>query len=254
MDLELTGKVVLVAGSSRGIGLGVCEAFLREGASVVVTGRDGDAVAAAEAQLAAPDRVLAWQGDTGEPAEATACLDAVRSRFGCLDALVANVGSGRGTRGWDVAAEEWLTVLQTNLLGSANLVRAAAPLLLEGNGGSVTFTASIAGLESIGAPIPYEAAKAALVHAAKALSRSLAPAVRVNVVAPGNVLFPGGRWDELHAADPAGVDEMLRREVPLGRFGSPAEIADAVVFLSSARASFVTGACLVVDGGQTRGI
>ncbi|HET7568253.1 MAG TPA: SDR family oxidoreductase [Gaiellaceae bacterium] len=253
MELELNGAVALVAGSSRGIGLAVAEGFLREGASVAICGRDADSLAAAEARLAGGERVLAWRGDAGDPERIPELLDAVRSRFGRLDALVANVGSGRGTRGWDVAADEWLASLQTNLLGSMSLVRAAAPLLQDG-GGSVTCVASIAGLESIGAPVPYEAAKAGLVHAAKALSRSLAPAVRVNVVAPGNVLFPGGRWEELRAADPEGVDEMLRTQVPLGRFAEPAEVADAVLFLSSPRAAFVTGACLVVDGGQSRGV
>ncbi len=253
MDLELTGSVALVAGSSRGIGLAVAEAFLREGASVIVTGRDKDSLRTAEEVLAGGDRVLAWCGDLGDPQAATACLDAVGTRFGRLDALVANVGSGRGTRGWDVPADEWLATLQTNLLGSVGLARRAAPLLQEG-GGAITFVASIAGLETIGAPIPYEAAKAALIHSAKALSRALAPAVRVNTVAPGNVLFPGGRWEELQAENPDGVAEMLRTQVPLGRFGEPGEIADAVVFLSSRRAAFVTGACLVVDGGQSRSV
>lgn len=254
MELELSGTVALVSGSSRGIGFAVAAAFLSEGASVAICGRDAAALASAEERLGAGERVLAWNGDAGDPKLVQELLDAVRERFGRLDALVANVGSGRGRRGWDVPEDEWLLSLQTNLLGSMSLVRAAAPLLQEEGGGSVTCIASIAGLESIGAPAPYEAAKAGLVHAAKALSRALAPTVRVNVVAPGNVRFPGGRWEELHAADPVGVDEMIRTQVPLGRFAEPGEVADAVLFLSSPRAAFVTGACLVVDGGQSRGV
>jgi 3-oxoacyl-[acyl-carrier protein] reductase len=253
VDLELTGKVALVAGSSRGIGLAVAEAFLREGASVVVTGRDADALAAAEADLAGGERVLAWCGDLRDPKSAEACVRAVQERFGRLDVLVANVGSGRGTLGWDVAPDEWLASLETNFLGSVELARLAAPQL-RAAAGSIVFVASIAGLESIGAPAPYEAAKAALLAAAKSLSRSLAPEVRVNCVAPGNVFFPGGRWEEIRSERPEMVDEMLRTQVPLRRFGSPEEIADAVLFLASPRAAFVTGSCLVVDGGQTRGI
>lgn len=251
MDLELRGKVALVAGSTRGIGLAIAEGFLREGASVVVTGRGEESLAAAVEQLGNADRVLSWCGDAGDPDQIPACLAAACERFGGLDAVVANVGSGRGTRGWDVGADEWASALQTNLVGSVNLARSAAPLLLERKGSSLTVIASIAGIESTGAPVPYEAAKAALIHAAKALSRSLAP-VRVNAVAPGNVLFLGGRWEELLNEDREKVKAMLRSHVPLGRFGAPVEIADAVVFLSSARAAFVTGACLVVDGGQAR--
>lgn len=253
MDLALTDKAVLVAGSSRGIGLAVAEAFLREGARVAITGRDKQSLAAAVEHLGGAS-VLAWCGDMGDPEQIPACLAAVREHYGGLDVLVANVGSGRGPRGWDATPDDWQAALQTNLLGSMNLVRLAVPLLRERDGACVTLVGSIAGRETVGAPVPYEAAKAALLHAANALARSLAPAVRVNVVAPGNVFFAGGRWEELLNENRDGVEELLRTEVPLGRFGAPEEVADAVLFLSSARAAFVTGACLVVDGGQTRGV
>jgi 3-oxoacyl-[acyl-carrier protein] reductase len=116
--------------------------------------------------------------------------------------------------------------------------------------GSVVAVGSIAGLESVPAPITYSAAKAALTAAAQALSRQVA-GVRVNVVAPGNVLFPGGGWERRQSDDPAGVRAYVEAEVPLGRFATPNEIADVVVFVASERASFLTGACLVVDGGQS---
>ncbi|MHB8470812.1 MAG: SDR family NAD(P)-dependent oxidoreductase, partial [Gaiellaceae bacterium] len=149
--------------------------------------------------------------------------------------------------------DEWLSALDTNLLAGVSLVRAAAERLLA-SGGTATLIASIAGLEAGDAPLAYGAAKAALVHAAKGLSRALAPSVRINVVAPGNVLLPRGIWERRLADDPEGVETILRNDVPLERFGTPDEIADAVVFLSSARASFITGVCLVVDGGQTRAV
>src|SRR3954452_12123115 len=119
--------------------------------------------------------------------------------------------------------------------------------------GSIVLVSSIAGLESLGAPIPYGTAKAALEHYAKDLSRRVGRhGVRVNTVAPGNILFPGGTWQRKLDADPAGVQSMIAAEVPLGRFGTPMEIGSAVAFLASDRAAFITGACMVVDGGQTR--
>jgi 3-oxoacyl-[acyl-carrier protein] reductase len=119
--------------------------------------------------------------------------------------------------------------------------------------GSVTVISSIAAREAFGAPAAYGAAKAALEAVSKALARTaVREGVRVNVVAPGNILFPGGRWEQRLREDESGVRAMLAAEVPLGRFGRPEEVADAVVFLASERASFITGACLVVDGGQTR--
>jgi 3-oxoacyl-[acyl-carrier protein] reductase len=255
MEFGLEGKVVLVSGSSRGIGRAIAESFLREGASVVLTGRDEPSLEQTRSELDAAsgaDRVLSWRGDLTQPAEIEACLDAVDRRYERLDIVVANIGGGSGTRRWDVEADEWLAVLERNLLGGIRLVRAAGPRLLAGDGGAVTFVGSIAGVETTDAPIPYGAAKAALAHAAKGLARSFAPQVRVNVVAPGNVVFPGSVWERRLTENREGVDAMLAAEVPLRRLGVPEEIADAVVFLSSPRSSFSTGTCLVVDGGQTR--
>ena len=257
MDLELTGTVALVTGSSRGIGRAVATAFAREGAAVVVTGRNAEDLDEARADLSAhagADRVLAWQGDLTDATQIDNCVAATLERFGRLDAVVAAVGGGAGTRGWDVDPGETETLLAANLFAGLQVARATAPHLLQQEGASLTFVGSIAGIESIDAPIAYGAAKAGLIAAAKSLARELAPQVRVNVVAPGNVLAPGGTWERKLREDGKAVAEMLERDVPLRRLGAPEEIADAVVFLASKRASFVTGTCLVVDGGQTRGI
>ncbi len=131
---------------------------------------------------------------------------------------------------------------------------AALPLLIESRG-SATLIGSIAGLEGLPAPLPYSAAKAALVAYANNLSRLVADqGVRINLVAPGNIIFPGSVWERKAAEDSDGVARYLAAEVPMNRFGKPEEIADLVAFLSSARASFITGACIVADGGQVKGI
>lgn len=258
MDLGLAGKVAFVAGSSRGIGLAIARAFLREGADVVITGRDAVALEQARAALVAEfeaRQVLALCADLTDTSEVERALAQSVAACGALDAIVANVGSGRARMGWDLSREDWQGMLEVNLLGSMALASAALRHLVARGAGSLTFTSSIAGCEAIDAPIAYGAAKAALQSAAKSLARLVGPhGVRVNVVAPGNVLFPGGSWERHLAERRAAVERYIASEVPLRRFGRPEEIADAVVFLASERASFITGACLVVDGGQTRAL
>jgi 3-oxoacyl-[acyl-carrier protein] reductase len=223
----------------------------------MLTGRDEARLREAAASFGGTDgdTILTFAGDLTEADVANACVRAARSRWGRLDILVANVGSGRGSAGLDASDSEWDEMLRMNLLGSVRLTRAAVPLLTAGGGGTIVFVASIAGLEALRAPLAYGAAKAGLVHAAKGLAAHLAPSgIRVNVVAPGNVIFPGGRWEQIQAAEPEDTARYIEKHVPLGRFGRPEEIASAVVFLASERASFITGACLVVDGGQTRSV
>lgn len=256
MDLGLKDKRVFVAGSSRGIGRGIAECFLGEGARVVVTGRDAEALAATAAELGAThgaERVLACRGDLRKREDAAAALEEARRRFGGLDVLVANVGSGRGRGGWQLDDADWADMIEMNLAASVRVVTEAIPMLAEGSGGAVVIISSIAGIEALAAPLPYGAAKAGLVAFSKNLAHRLAPEhVRVNCVAPGNVLFPGGTWDEKLAASERETRAYIEANVPMRRFGTVREIADVVAFLASERASFVTGACVVVDGGQTR--
>jgi 3-oxoacyl-[acyl-carrier protein] reductase len=256
MDLSLRDKVAFIAGSSRGIGLAVARGFLREGAKVAISGRKTGSLGQARDLLAAEagrDRVMAIPGDMTRERDLDQALSLVETTLGGLDAVVANVGSGTARSGWDLSLDDWQAALDLNLLGSVALARKAMSRLIARGGGSITFVSSIAGVEAINAPLGYSAAKAAVLSAMKSLSRLAGPqGVRVNAVAPGNVLFPGGSWERKLMERRDFFEEYIRTEVPLQRFARPEEIADAVLFLASERASFITGACLVVDGGQTR--
>jgi 3-oxoacyl-[acyl-carrier protein] reductase len=253
MDLGLTDRTVVVAGSSRGIGLAIARAFVAEGSRVVITGRDEQALHVAAEGMQADDHVLAIAGDLARPEVIAGVLREASDRWGGVDVLVANVGSGTARGGWALSDSDWDRSFEVNLHVTRRLAEAVLPSMVERGSGSLVFIASIVGLESVNAPLTYSAAKAALVSYAKNLSRDVARrGVRVNAVAPGNVLFDGGAWARKLADDPDHVRRYVDAEVPAGRFGTPAEIADVVTFLASDRAAFVTGACVVADGGQTR--
>lgn len=256
MDLGLSGRTALIAGASRGIGLAVAECFLAEGARVVVTGRSHDSLAAAAAALRGRhggDRVLEIAADMCDAAEISRALAETVAAFGVPDAVVANVGSGSGPRGWALDAEAWRDGLQRNFLGGMALAAEVLTPMCGRGSGSLTFISSIAGCEALDAPLPYVTAKAAIHAAVKSLSRQAGGSgVRVNAVAPGNVLFPGGSWERKLAEQPEVFRRYVEAEVPLKRFARADEIADMVVFLSSRRAEFITGSVMVVDGGQTR--
>ncbi|MFN2453674.1 MAG: SDR family NAD(P)-dependent oxidoreductase [Pyrinomonadaceae bacterium] len=258
MDLFLKDSVACVAGSSRGIGRAIAQAFLKEGARVVVAGRDKSALAQTERELAeefGSENVLGCAGDLTEDAHLSTVLAQVIHRWGRIDCVIANVGSGTAPRGWQLTQSDWNAAFDVNLWSGVRLVNAVLPAMIEAQHGSIIFIASIAALESLDAPLPYSTAKTALVSYSKNLSRQVGVhGIRVNCVAPGNILFPGGSWEKKLAERREHFQHYIATEVPLRRFGTPEEIASLVVFLGSRCASFITGACLTVDGGQTRGI
>ena len=254
MDLQLTDRVALVAGSSSGIGRSISAVLLREGCRVCITGRDVSTLESATANLTARfgDHVMSIAGDLTETSAIEATLEAVTQKWNVLDILVANLGTGSGTPGWKNDEAEWQRLFNLNFFGSVRLVQSVIPLM-QTHGGSILFIGSIAGIEASPAPLPYSTAKAALLSYCKNLSRIVAKdQIRVNCLCPGNVLFPGGSWERHLTNRNEEVNRYISTEVPQQRFGTPEEIADFAAFLVSPTSRFATGGVVVMDGGQTR--
>ena len=257
MELGLTEKVAVISGASRGIGRAIALALAEEGCHVILSARgqpDLDAAVAA-AQAAGARRAGMARGvvaDVTTPAGVDALVKAALDAHGRVDIVINNVG-GSAARDFDAADEaDFRAILDRNFFPALRLSRAALPHLRSAGGGVIVMVASIYGRESGGGP-SYNAAKAAEISLAKAMARDLArDKIRVLSVAPGSILFPGGSWDKRQQADPAAIEQFVRREIPSGRFGRPEEVAEVVTFLCSDRASWITGACIPVDGGQSR--
>jgi len=255
MDLDLKDRVALVAGSSRGIGRAIAAALLREGCRVCISGRDPSSLHETANQLRCdfPGRpVLEFAGDLASTTAIETALETIDRTWGGLEILVANIGTGSGKPGYLQDESEWQRLFHLNFFGSVRLVQAAIPQMQE-RGGSILFISSIVAVEATAAPLPYSAAKAALINYAKNLSRQLAQyKIRVNCIAPGNILFPGGSWERHLKSRREFVEQYIEQEVPLKRFGVPEEIADLAAFIVSPRSNFSTGSCFICDGGQTR--
>ena len=255
MDLRLAGKVAMVSGASRGIGRAIALGLADEGCRVSVCARR-------QAQLDATARevqrrgseVLAVRRDVTDEAEARGWVDETLDRFGGVDILVNNVGGSRPGGNLRASRDDWRAGFDLNFFSALDLCRLVVPAMQDRGAGCVVNIASIYGREW-GGPMTYNAAKAAMISLSKEMARELAPAgIRVNSVAPGSILFPGGAWEQRRIENPDGIAAFVEAELPAGRFGTPEEVADVVVFLSSERAGWVSGACVTVDGCQSRSL
>lgn len=253
MDLQLKDKVVIVTGASRGIGKAIALGFAAEGARLSICGRTPETLEGAANEIKALGaEVFAKPTDVSKGADVETFVQETLDRYGRIDVLVNNVGGSRWTPTLEISDQEWHDILDLNLVSAARMSRAVIPTMQKGGGGVIIMVSSIWGRES-GGHITYNASKAAEISMAKALAHELGKDnIRVNTVAPGSILFPGGGWERRQKADPEGIADFVKRDMPLGRFGKPEEIANVVVFLASERASLVTGACINVDGCQSK--
>jgi 3-oxoacyl-[acyl-carrier protein] reductase len=231
--------------------------MLSEGAQVWVTGRNKERLDAVVSSFRREfgDRVHQYQGDLAILETIRGLIATVTGVSGGLDAVVANIGSGRSQMGWDVVDGTFRESFDLNFFPAVALARESIRVMEPRRSGCITFIASIAGCEVIQAPVPYSAAKAALLHYMKCTAAITARSgIRMNAVSPGNVYFEDGTWGLRMREDPAGTRRYIEENVPMGRFGEPGDIGRLVSFLSSDRASFITGANIVIDGGQSRSL
>ena len=257
MDLGLAGKVAVVTGGSRGLGFFSARALAAEGARLAICARGEDGLAAAAEMLRAEGAdVLTVACDIGEAEGAESLIKAVRGRYGGVDVLVNNVGGNRRGRFEETTDQDWLDIIELNVLSGFRTARAAIPMMRARGGGSIVFVSSVFGREKGGPGLSiYNTTKSALISAAGIMALELAgDRIRVNCVAPGSIRFEGGSWDKRVKADPDGMRAFVKANLPLGRFGRGEEVGDVVAFLSSRRAGLITGACVAVDGAQGRSL
>jgi 3-oxoacyl-[acyl-carrier protein] reductase len=256
MNLGLKDRVAIVTGSSRGLGLASAKSLAEQECRVTICGRTQATLDQAHRALVevagADDRVLAVQADLTTPEGVAAVVDRTVAAFGRIDVLVNNVGFGGGGGLLETPDEDWQAAFDQTLIPAVRASRLVVPHMTQHGGGSIVIVASIFGREA-GGRMTYNAVKAAEISLAKSLAQQLASSnIRVNSVSPGSILFEGGSWWKRQQADPAGIGEFVKRELPFGRFGRPEEVGDVVAFLASPRASWISGTSVVVDGCQSR--
>ncbi|MET4066779.1 3-oxoacyl-[acyl-carrier protein] reductase [Bradyrhizobium sp. S3.2.6] len=251
MDLGLKGAKVLITGSTKGIGRAIAETFAAEGADVGVCSRNLAEVESTTAALRA-NGIVAYGGavDVSDAAALKAWVGDMAAKLGGIDVVVANVSAL--AIGQD--DESWAKEFSTDMMGTVRLVNAAMPYLEKSAAGAIVTISSVSGREVDFAVGPYGTFKAAIIHYTQGLANQLAgKGIRANSVSPGNTYFDGGVWNMIKDNNPELYKTALALN-PMGRMGTPQEMANAVVFLASRAASFITGTNLVVDGALTRGV
>ena len=248
MDLGLAGKVALVTAGTRGIGLGIAEALHTEGVRVAVAARTPEEVIKVAKRLQGVGVVADLLKEEG----CNRAVQQTEEELGPIDILINNLGIRAGTTWSDTGSEDFATAFAGNVGVSVRMCKLVLPGMIERSWGRVVVISSVWGREAGGAPA-YNAAKAAEISLVNSLAREVAPhGVTVNAIAPGSIMWTGGGWDRRAEEDPEAIADFVRQEMPMGRFGSVEEVASVVTFVCSSHASLVNGACISVDGGQSR--
>lgn len=251
MDLDLRGKRAIVTGGSRGIGLAIAKALAAEGCSVGLIARGEEGLCRAAEQIRALGVQVAYcTADVTNPVQHDLALARIVADLGGVEIAVANAGGSSPGGALGAGDDVWRSQWELNFLSAARLLRGCTPHMERAGYGSFVIISSISGLEAFGRP-GYVAAKAALHGLAKTAAQEGArKGIRVNTIAPGSIVFPGGGWDRRRTEEPD-YFRRVEESIPFGRLGTPEEIANVAAFVASPRASWMSGAVLVVDGCQT---
>ena len=253
MKLDFKEKLVLVTGSSRGIGLGIGKLFIQLGAKVIFNSRNQDELNKVIEKLNSP-KAIGIVADVTSPIASRMLIEEISQNYGPLNHIICNVGSGKSCKPGNENFKEWQRIFELNLWSTTNIVESSKDYFVK-EGGSITCISSICGKEYIpGAPVTYSVAKAALNSYVKHISFPLSKkGIRINSINPGNILFDGSVWDQRMKKNLDQLNEFITNEVPLERLGNVIDVANFCIWLSSEYASFTTGNQFNVDGGQLRG-
>ncbi|MFA8440126.1 SDR family NAD(P)-dependent oxidoreductase [Pueribacillus sp. YX66] len=249
MNLGLEGKVVLITGGSKGIGKVLAEAFYKEGARVAIAARGMDSLAECEREM---HGIFTFLGDMTNRTERASLIEAIVQKWGTIDILVNNVGGSNGSTIAETELQLFEDAMSLNFYSTVDLSKRVLPIMKKQQSGAIINITSIYGRES-GGKSTYNAAKAATISFTKALAdEAIKDGVRVNGIAPGSILHPTGNWQKRIEEDPEKMNAFVKNEIPAGRFGTPEEVANVALFLASEKASWIVGATINVDGGQSK--
>ena len=250
MDLHLRDKNILITGGSKGIGKAIASAFLLEGANVTIAARNMDFLEKAQQDLG--EKVSIIQADLTIKSEREKLMRLFIEKNGTIDVLVNNAGGSNGSTVTETELDLFYKAMELNYFSAVHLSQLAVEEMKKNRSGSIINITSIYGRES-GGKVTYNNAKSALISFTKSLADEvISEGIRVNSVAPGSILHETGNWIKRLEEDPERIREFVKNEIPAGRFGTPEEIANVVTFLASDRASWIVGASINVDGGQSR--
>jgi len=250
MDLQLQGKKLLITGGSKGIGKAIAAAFIAEGADVSIAARSREFLQKAKEDL--NDKVSIYQADLTKADEREKLIQTFTAEKGAIDVLINNAGGSNGGKAADTEMDLFYEAMELNYFSAVHLSKLVIPYMKESKSGSIINITSIFGRES-GGKVTYNNAKSALISFTKSLADEvIQDGIRVNSIAPGSILHETGNWKKRFEADQKGIQAFVQKEIPAGRFGTPEEVANVAVFLASDKASWIVGASINVDGGQSR--